>query len=85
MRYRKKKRQSQFHMSWQERKNARIEYFKKYIWKWKLRPCVARNGSGRYDNNGSPPCGACNGTGHELYNSNKEYYNGTSKIPESNP
>lgn len=25
--------------------------------------CIACNGSGVYDNNGSPPCGACGGTG----------------------
>lgn len=25
--------------------------------------CYACNGSGRYDHNGSPPCGACDGTG----------------------
>lgn len=27
--------------------------------------CSACGGSGRYDNDGSPPCGACNGTGRE--------------------
>lgn len=27
--------------------------------------CSARSGSGYYDSNGSPPCGACNGTGLE--------------------
>ncbi len=27
------------------------------------RKCIACNGSGRYDNTGSPKCGACNGTG----------------------
>ena len=30
-------------------------------------PCAACAGSGRYDNNGSPKCGACNGTGKEPY------------------
>lgn len=25
--------------------------------------CIACAGSGRYDDTGSPPCGACNGTG----------------------
>jgi DnaJ-class molecular chaperone len=25
--------------------------------------CIACNGSGRYDHDGSPPCGQCNGTG----------------------
>ena len=28
--------------------------------------CIACNGSGHYDHNGSPPCGACDGTGKEL-------------------
>jgi alkylated DNA repair dioxygenase AlkB len=27
--------------------------------------CYACNGSGHYDHNGSPPCGACGGTGRE--------------------
>ncbi len=27
--------------------------------------CTACNGSGRYDNHGSPKCGACKGTGRE--------------------
>jgi hypothetical protein len=29
----------------------------------KLITCGACNGSGRYDHNGSPPCGCCKGTG----------------------
>lgn len=28
--------------------------------------CTACNGSGRYDNTGSPPCGACNGSGRQV-------------------
>lgn len=28
--------------------------------------CSACSGSGRYDHNGSPKCGACNGTGKTL-------------------
>lgn len=31
----------------------------------KPRKCIACNGSGRYDNTGSPKCGACNGTGYD--------------------
>lgn len=27
--------------------------------------CIACNGSGYYDHNGSPPCGSCEGTGRE--------------------
>ena len=29
----------------------------------KLVTCTACNGSGRYDHNGAPKCGSCNGTG----------------------
>ncbi len=32
----------------------------------KREKCVACNGSGHYDNDGAPPCGACNGRGYEL-------------------
>ena len=31
----------------------------------KPKPCVACNGSGRYDSAGSPKCSACNGTGKQ--------------------
>jgi len=31
----------------------------------KERKCYACNGSGHYDTNGSPKCGACGGTGKE--------------------
>jgi len=31
----------------------------------KLVTCTACSGSGRYDHNGSPKCGACDGTGKE--------------------
>lgn len=58
-------------MSFQERKQQRTEYYRKYIHGWKQRKCVACNGSGRYDNNGSPPCGACDGTGKERYKPNE--------------
>ena len=33
--------------------------------------CIACNGTGRYDHNGSPPCGSCDGTG---FNRNSEMY-----------
>jgi hypothetical protein len=52
---------------YQERKNARTEYYKKFVEGWKKRKCTACNGSGRYDHNGSSSCGACNGTGKEKY------------------
>jgi hypothetical protein len=31
----------------------------------KIQKCVACNGSGIYDNHGSPKCGACDGLGYE--------------------
>ena len=54
-----------------ERKQKRIEHFEKNVKGWKQRPCTACNGSGYYDDNGSPKCGACNGTGKEMYNPKK--------------
>ena len=54
-------------MGWREDKEARKQYYLKYIYGWKQRPCTACNGSGYYDNDGSPPCGGCDGTGKETY------------------
>ena len=56
---------SDFHKRKQERK----DYYEKNIKGWKLRDCIACNGSGFYDHNGSPPCSSCNGTGKERYKS----------------
>ena len=55
-------------MSFAERKQARIEYFERFVKGWKLRKCVACAGSGYYDG-GRPgtKCGACSGTGKERY------------------
>lgn len=53
--------------SFHERKQKRTEIFNKYIKGWRLRECSACNGSGRYDHNGSPDCGSCDGTGKERY------------------
>lgn len=49
-------------MSYTERKQQRTRRFFSEHGK-KLTECVACSGSGRYDHNGSPPCGACGGTG----------------------
>lgn len=54
-------------MNFRERKQARTEDYFKYVYKWKLRPCTACNGSGRYDSGGSPRCQGCDGTGKERY------------------
>ena len=55
-------------MSFAERKQARIEYFERFVKGWKLRECGACAGSGYYDG-GRPgtKCGACSGTGKERY------------------
>lgn len=53
--------------TFKERKQYRTDYYFKYVYGWKLRPCYACNGSGHYDHNGSPKCGACDGTGKERY------------------
>ena len=49
--------------TWAERKKERTDYFFKYIYQKKLVTCIACNGSGYYDNNGSPKCSSCDGTG----------------------
>lgn len=54
-------------MNFRERKQARTEHYEKYVKGWKQRACSACNGSGYYDDNGSPKCGACEGTGKETY------------------
>lgn len=50
-------------MDYHERKKARTEHYKTNVEGWRLVTCVACNGSGRYDHNGSPDCGSCEGTG----------------------
>ena len=58
---------SRWGATYAERKEARRIHFEQNVKGWKLRPCIACNGSGRYDHNGSPRCGGCNGTGKERY------------------
>lgn len=53
--------------SFHERKKQRKEHYEKFIKGWKLRDCGCCAGTGYYDDNGSPPCGACDGTGKERY------------------
>lgn len=53
--------------TFRSRKAERTKAFWKRKFGWKLRGCVACNGSGIYDHNGSPPCGACDGSGKERY------------------
>src|SRR6187402_3740682 len=58
-----------YYGTFHERKRHRTEHFEKYVKGWKLRACGACSGSGIYDDNGAPPCGACFGTGRERYKS----------------
>jgi len=50
-------------MTYLERKEERKKYYNKYVKGWKNIKCIACNGNGRYDNNGSPKCSSCEGTG----------------------
>ena len=54
-------------MNYQERKQARTEYYFKHIHGKKMIKCSACNGSGWYDeldlNGNHIPCGACHGIG----------------------
>lgn len=59
------------HLSFHERKQARTHFFEQWVKGWKLQSCTACNGSGYYDHDDSPECGACDGTGKEWYNSNE--------------
>lgn len=54
-------------MNFRERKAARTAYYFRFVFGWRQRPCTACNGSGRYDGNGSPKCGSCDGTGKETF------------------
>lgn len=60
---------------YQKRKQARKEHYLKYVYGWRLQTCVACNGSGYYDHNGSPPCGSCGGSGKERYPGPKAHPN----------
>lgn len=51
---------------YQRRKQARKEWYDKYVKGWKLEKCGACNGSGRYDHcikGRIPRCGCCGGSG----------------------
>jgi DnaJ-class molecular chaperone len=54
-------------MDFHERKAERKLHYETYIKGWKLKDCVACNGSGRYDIGRSPKCGSCGGTGKVKY------------------
>lgn len=50
-------------MGFRERKAERTERYFRFIYGWVLKPCVGCSGSGYWDNDGSPPCSSCGGTG----------------------
>lgn len=53
-------------MTWKQYKAIRKAYFYAYIFKNKLKVCVACNGTGQYDTTRYgkiPKCGSCEGTG----------------------
>lgn len=50
-------------MTWKEDKKQRTLHYFKNVYKKKEQLCMACNGSGYYDTNGSPPCEACGGKG----------------------
>lgn len=52
---------------YQTRKAERVAFYQKNVAGWKLRPCAACAGTGRYDIMGSPKCSACNGIGKGRY------------------
>ena len=62
---------SDFH----KRKKQRKEFYEKYLKGWRLKTCVACNGTGYYDSNGSPNCVSCNGTGKVRYKFDKNLLN----------
>ncbi len=54
-------------MTFAERKAKRTEHYQQFVEGWKLRPCAACAGSGRYDSHGSPACSVCDGSGKVRY------------------
>lgn len=63
----KRKRDIETSGTYQERKLARVEYYRRFVHGWCQRACTACNGSGVYDDNGRPKCSSCDGTGRETY------------------
>ena len=50
-----------------KRKYERTKAYNKYVKYWVQTDCIACNGSGYYDSDGSPYCEGCEGTGKEWY------------------
>jgi DnaJ-class molecular chaperone len=62
-------------MNFKQRKQERTDNYFKFEFGWVLKDCTACNGSGYYDSCGSPPCGACEGTGKEKVKGEKSKIN----------
>ena len=60
-------------MNFHERKRERTHEYFTFQFRWNETYCSACSGSGYYDDNGSPPCGACDGTGREKQRPNMLY------------
>lgn len=43
--------------SYRERKAQRRDYYLRFVYGWKIRPCTACSGSGHYDGEGAPVWG----------------------------
>lgn len=54
-------------------KARRTEHYLRFEFGHKLQKCGACNGSGRYDHNGSPRCGCCEGTKTESVKGEKAW------------
>lgn len=52
---------------WWIEKALRAEYWYRFVYGHQQRNCTACSGSGYYDNNGSPKCSSCDGTGKEKF------------------
>lgn len=67
------KRPQHDNMSFYDRKAYRTVWYLRFEFGHKLEKCCACNGSGRYDHNGSPDCGGCDGSGKSSYKSEKAW------------
>ena len=54
-------------MSFLQRKAERTKHFYANVYRHKQQYCSACSGSGKYDHDGSPECGCCDGTGITTY------------------
>jgi len=67
-------------MDFLERKQQRTAYYYDHVYKQKQQLCLACNGSGYYDDNGSPKCSSCDGTGVEQKRKQKREHTNENNI-----